>query len=151
VVIEDHLDGSRVIRFGSHALNYREILPASALGALPPNPRSLALGGRCQCGQRRDNENGSGSPGGTRPAGIQRPPGARVALLRTPILPTARPTIPNRPDHVQRTITPGGNGRSTDPKERSATGHFYCGQIADISIVVGQRPVCHVDNAWRAR
>jgi hypothetical protein len=38
VVIEDRLDGTRVIRFGKHALNYRELPRAEGLGGSAPKP-----------------------------------------------------------------------------------------------------------------
>ena len=45
VIVEKRLDGSLHIRFGKRYLKYRRIGPASPgrLGALPPDPRSLAL------------------------------------------------------------------------------------------------------------
>jgi len=38
VVIEERLDGSRVIRFGKHILNYEELPRAEALGGSAPKP-----------------------------------------------------------------------------------------------------------------
>ncbi len=38
VVIEERLDGSRVIRFGQHVLNYEELPRAKALGGSAPKP-----------------------------------------------------------------------------------------------------------------
>jgi transposase-like protein len=44
VVLEERLDGTLAIRFGTRYLDYREIdVSGGALGALPPDPRSLTL------------------------------------------------------------------------------------------------------------
>src|SRR5262249_33650890 len=59
-----------------------------------------------------------------------RPTGARVALLRSPILPTAGRTIPRRGHTVQRRITRGGN-RSSARSDTALT--------ADISTVAEMR------------
>src|SRR5881227_1821574 len=74
-----------------------------ALGALPPDPRSLALGRPTP--QRRRTRPRLRRPG---PLAYRRPPGARVALLRSPILPTATGSLPERGPGVQPQSTPGG-------------------------------------------
>ena len=83
VVIELRLDGSMAIRF-------REQLPevprdrrrVPALGALPPDPRSLAHSAADASGEKRRPGLRERRPG---PLAYSRPAGARVALLRSPI------------------------------------------------------------------
>jgi transposase len=45
VTVEQRLDGSLHLRFKGRYLKYKALPPAAALGALPPNPRSLSLVG----------------------------------------------------------------------------------------------------------
>src|SRR5215469_18927320 len=72
--------------------------------ALPPDPRSLALWRPTPVGGKKARPRVRG-PGRL---AYSRPPGARVALLRSPILPAARPRIAERGRGVQPQITPGG-------------------------------------------
>lgn len=99
------------------------------LGALPPDPRSLALWRPTPVKKKQ-----AGRPRSV--SGLlaySRPAGARVALLRNPILSTARRGIAKKVRSVQPQITPGGE----DPMPRGKTdertflfqansGHFYC-------------------------
>ena len=55
------------------------------------------------------------------------PPGARVALLRSPVLPPAGVVVPDLPRGVHHPIIRGVNP-SAD------TGHFYPAELPDISI-----------------
>src|SRR4029453_19410139 len=74
-------------------------------------PRSLALGRPTPVGK---NKAGASSRR-PRPLAYRRPPGARVALLRSPILPTAQRSIAASHRAVQPRIIRGGSrsdGRS---------------------------------------
>src|SRR5208283_1207202 len=75
------------------------------------NVRSLALGRPTPVGKKK-----AGTPvRSPRPLAYSRAAGARVALLRSPILPTARQTVASGGRGVQRRIIRGGkrsNGRN---------------------------------------
>src|SRR5262249_39358693 len=85
------------------------------LGALPPDPRSLPHRRPAPAPRGK-----TGAPrGGPGPLAYSRPPGARVALLRSPILPAAPPRIATSPRAVQPRITPGASpssGTSDTPR-----------------------------------
>ena len=68
----------------------------AALGALPPDPRSLRALAADASGGREGPGLPMREPG---PLAYSRPAGARVALLRSPILPTARRRIPSKEPH----------------------------------------------------
>jgi len=112
VVIELRLDGTMAIRFRDHYLKFEE--HGGVAGSSAPDPRSLAhwrptpLKGTTKAGTPRR------SP---RPLAYSRPTGARVALLRSPILPTARRTIATREATVQPQITRGARD-SRDKRTR---------------------------------
>ncbi len=108
VVMELRLDGTLAIRFGDKYLRYHEIPRRGddLGGAAPKPPGFYRFRGRRQT---RMNE----ASLRVRKAGslaYSRPAGARVALLQSPILPTAAKTIPRRGHTVQpRTIRGGGH------------------------------------------
>jgi transposase len=106
VRIELRLDGTMAIRFGDKYLTYQEV-PArgEALGGAAPRPPGVYR----FPGRRQGKKNGADLR--VRKAGplaYSRPPGARVALLQSPILPTAGTRIPRKGRTVQRQIIPGG-------------------------------------------
>src|SRR5215470_19018785 len=107
-----------------------------ALGAPPPDPRSLALGRPTPMGAKKARPPRRGP---SRLA-YSRPAGARVALLRSPILPPARRRIAARGGSVQPRIIRGESrtsGRSDRPK------------TADISTVAKMRTFLLLpDTAW---
>ena len=106
MVLELRLDGSLAIRFGKQYLKYQEIAawPTSLGGSAPQTPRSLRIRGRRQRRQKR----ASPRPRRASPLAYSPPAGARVALLRSPILPTAARKIPRKAPTVQPQIIPGG-------------------------------------------
>jgi len=68
VVIETRLDGSMAIRFGTHYLNYHEIVPGPALGgSAPQTPRSLPHAGPTPAGRKE----GPTSVKEAEPSGVQ--------------------------------------------------------------------------------
>src|SRR6266542_5033786 len=86
-----------------------------ALGALPPDPRSLARWRPMPARGQKQTRARLRSPGRL---AYSRPAGARVALLRSPILPTARRRIPRAGSGVQPKIIRGethSSGRSDRP------------------------------------
>ncbi len=108
VVIELRLDGTMAIRFRGKYLKYREIPPGCGPGAPPPDPRSLTHRRPTPAGEKR-----TGTPlRGPGRLAYSRPTGARVALLRSPILPTAGRTITRRGHTVQPRTTRGGSRSS---------------------------------------
>jgi hypothetical protein len=128
VIVEQRLDGSVAIRFKGHYLRYEEVpLPDRAGGSAPRPPEFSALAADASGGKKKRAGTQLRSP---RPLAYSRPAGARVALLRSPILPTARGRIPRKEENVQRRIIRGGspsNGRSDTALS------------ADISIVLKMR------------
>jgi hypothetical protein len=135
VVIEVRLDGSMAIHFGKHYLNYHEIVVGPALGGrAPQTPEVYRVAGRRQ-GEKRKARPPRRRPD---PLAYSPPSGARVALLRSPILPTAGQRIARRARTVQPQITPGveDSGRSERTDQRTflfqpTRGHFYCGLTSD--------------------
>ena len=101
VVIGPRLGGTRAIRFGDKYLSYREIPPRrDDLGGAARPPGVYRLRGRRPVRTSRAG-----------PRAYSRPPGARVALLRSRILPAAGRTIPRR-------------GRTVQPRTTREGGHF---------------------------
>ena len=129
VIVEERASGELVIRFGKHALNYRELPRGEALGGSAPKPPEF--GASAADAGEKPAKRERGSVGEPRPAGL--PPDARVALLRSPILPTARRRIPRRDRTVQRRRTRGERASNDPGQPAPKSGHFYWGQIADIS------------------
>src|SRR5262249_32765228 len=85
------------------------------LGALPPDPRGLALWRPTPGGEKRA---GTGVRR-RRPLAYRRPSGARGALLRSPILPAARRRGAARAHDRPPRVTPGAgpsNERSDTPR-----------------------------------
>ncbi len=68
VAIERRLGGSPAIPFRGHYLKDREVTPGDVVGALPPNPRSLAHRRPTPARQKRTGPP-SGRPGPWRTAG----------------------------------------------------------------------------------
>jgi len=107
VVIELRLDGSRALRFQDKYLNYHEVGGGGRTdapgGSAPRPPGVYRLSGRRGRGRERLRPPVRG------PAALaySRPPDARVALLQSPILPSAGPRIPGRGRGAQPQITPG--------------------------------------------
>jgi transposase len=105
VVIELRLDGTMAIRFGDKYLKYHEITArGEALGgSAPPRPPEVYR----FHGRRQREKSRAGLRKKTGPLAYSRPMGARVALLRSPILPPATRKIPKRAGIGQPQITPG--------------------------------------------
>jgi transposase len=72
VVIEDRLDGTRVIRFRSRVLTYREVPAARALGGSAPKPPEFsALAADASAGAEGPTKTGRDPSEESRPSGIQ--------------------------------------------------------------------------------
>ena len=130
VIIELRLDGSMAIRFGDRYLKYEEVTERGSVlgGSAPQTPRSLPHSGPTPA----EAKTGQPSPQEGQPAGVQPAGGTQVALLRSPILPTAPRRIARRGRVVQPQITPGG--RASNASDSWLTpdifigrrrGHFY--------------------------
>ena len=106
VVIEDRLDGSRVIRFGTHVLNYREVAAARTLGGSAPKPPEfIALTADASADEDGATKTGRDPQEEPRPSGMQ-PTGGRSG--RTPAEP----------------YPPDGDANDTErPKPRPAKSH----------------------------
>ena len=92
-------------------------------GALPPNPRSLShepipAGGKSKSPAVIET---------TGPDAVHRTGGHRVALLRSPVLPSAAPVVEEKTPIVQRQAIPGVGPAEANRTFLSAgnTGHFY--------------------------
>ena len=108
VVIELRLDGAMAIRFGGKYLKYREVPPGCGPGGSAPRPPEFCASAADAGGGKR-----TGTP--IRDPGrlaYGRPAGARVALLRSPILPTAGRTMARRGRTVQPRTTRGASRSS---------------------------------------
>jgi hypothetical protein len=120
VTLEQRADGKLLIRFGDHYLSYHEI-PSDPLAAArdtslgaAPAPGVYRIHGRRLWEKTRARLTNQPSP-----QAYRRPLGARVALLRSPILPTVTRNLTQSQNIVQPRITPGG--------------HFYSVETGDIS------------------
>jgi hypothetical protein len=69
VVIEERLDGSRVIRFGKHVLNYEELSKGTTLGGSAPKPPEFGAWAADANGDV-SSKTGRGTAKAPRPAGI---------------------------------------------------------------------------------
>ena len=84
VVIEDRLDGSRVIRFGTHGLNYGEVPAARALGGSAPKPPEFIALAADASAEAEETKTDRDAQEESRPSGMQ-PTGGRSG--RTPAEP----------------------------------------------------------------
>jgi len=93
VIVQKRLDGSLHIRFKDHYLKYVVLPLPKASGALPPNPRSLALGRTPAEGRKKEGH----------AAGAARPSAVRPALGRSgrtpaePCPPKGNQSLPHTP------------------------------------------------------
>ena len=96
MTVEKRRDGSLHLRFQGRYLKYKLCGPAKTLGALPPHPRSLTPLQTPAAGAKK-----AVPPKRHSPLLYVRPPGARVALLRSPVLPMAPAMYQNLKAHGQ--------------------------------------------------
>ena len=115
VILERRSNGSLRLRFKEVYLKFK--VAARSSGALPPDPRQMG-------GKRK-----AAPPQRHGPLPYVPPKGARVALLRSPVLPMARLILSPRSRTVQGRSILGENPSSRNAK----TGHFYWVRTPDIS------------------
>jgi len=108
VVGASRRDGGLALRFRDKCRKYQGVTGAARPGGFcPRTPGVERWGGRCQRGKRKRPRARRRGPGRR---AYRRPPGARAALLRGPILLTARGRIPPGGGGVQPKRIPGGRG-----------------------------------------
>ena len=90
VTVEKRLDGSLHIRFKNHYLKYQRLPLPAVSGALPPNPRSLALS---QTPAERGQREGRVTVA-TQPSAVRLAPGRSGRTPAEPCLPKGKHSLP---------------------------------------------------------
>ena len=102
MIVEKRLDGSMQTRFKNQYLGYHPIGPADRTG-LCPAPRSLPLARTPANGPIKEGQ----AELTARPSAVRPALGARVALLRSPVLPKANRVYLKPKPHVHGLAKPG--------------------------------------------
>jgi hypothetical protein len=115
VTVQLRLDGSMHLRFKDHYLKYELLGPAKALGALPPDPRSLAL---AQTPAHGRNKKKGSAVGEAEPCAVRPTPGRSGRSPADPCPPKGTKSLPRANPHRPAPDHPWRNGY------KAATGHF---------------------------